>query len=348
MAAVNLNGISKEQEAAFRKAFSDSIAKLKNDAVIKDLIDRIAVGDIDGVLTAIGISEASFGSIEQAIQNAYRKGGETAASQVGRIPAPGSDVSFTFAFNVRNPRAEQWLRKNSSSLIVEITEGQREMVRQQLTARLSEGINPRQSALDLVGRKNRVTGRREGGFIGLTEQQSRWVSDARLELDFVHLTKGTDYLSRKLRNKRFDAMVKRANKSGKPLTAVQIQRAITALQSRTLKYRGDVIARTESIDALRAGHHEALRQATEAGEVADDDVTREWDATGDARTRETHVAADGQKRQGDVPFDVGGYQMRYPGDSSLGAPAEERVQCRCIETTSIDFGARVARIEGFG
>ena len=344
MATVKLNGITKEQEAAFRKAFSDSVAKLKNDAVIKDLIDRIAVGDIDGVLTAIGISEASLGSIEQAIQNAYRKGGDTAASQVDRVPAPGSDVSFAFAFNVRNTRAEQWLRQNSSSLIVEITEGQREMVRQQLTARLSEGINPRQSALDLVGRKNRVTGRREGGFIGLTEQQAQWTANARNELREL----SPAYFDRKLRNKRFDGMVKRAIASGKPLSNDRIERAITALQSRTLKYRGDVIARTESIDALRAGHHEALRQATEAGEVLDDDVTREWDSSGDARTRDTHAAADGQKRKGNAPFDVGGYQMRYPGDSSLGAPAEERVQCRCLETTSIDFGARVARIEGFG
>jgi len=127
-----------------------------------------------------------------------------------------------------------------------------------------------------------------------------------------------------------------------------VNRMVTALESRTVKYRGDVIARTESIDALRAGHHESLRQATEAGDVKEGDVTREWDATGDRLTRPTHSRADGQKRQGNAPFDVGGYQLRYPGDSSLGAPAEERVQCRCIETTEIDFGARVARIEGFG
>ena len=344
MASVKINGISKEQEAAFRKAFSDSVARIKNNAVIKDLIDRIAVGDIEGVLTAIGINEASFGSIEQAIQNAYRKGGETAASQVGRIPAPGSSVSFLFAFNVSNPRAEQWLRQNSARLIVEITEGQREMVRQRLTARLSEGINPRQSALDLVGRKNRVTGRREGGFIGLTEQQAQWSVNARNELQDLNPA----YLTRKLRNKRFDGMVKRSIKSGKPLNAGDIERTITALESRTLKHRGDVIARTESIDALRAGHHEALRQATDAGEVLDEDVTREWDTSGDARVRESHARADGQKRKGNEPFNVGGYQLRYPGDSSLGAPAEEVVQCRCIEHTEIDFGARVARIEGFG
>jgi len=344
MASINLNRISKEEEAAFRKAFSESVAAIKNGAVIKELVDRIAVGDIDGVLTAIGINESSFNSIEQAIQNAYRKGGDTGATQVGRIPDPAGEVSFMFAFNVRNPRAEQWLRENSSSLIVEITQDQKEMVRQRLTASLSEGINPRQSALELVGRKNLVTGRREGGFIGMTSRQSQWVSNARAELEELN----PNYLTRKLRDKRFDRSVRKAIASGKPLTKANIDRMITSLQSRTVKYRGDVIARTESIDALRAGHHESLRQATEAGDVAEGDVTREWDATGDRLTRPTHSRADGQKVKGNVPFIVGGFQLRYPGDSSLGAPAREVVQCRCLEITEIDFGSKVARIEGFG
>ena len=344
MASINLNRISKEEEAAFRKAFSESVAAIKNGAVIKELVDRIAVGDIDGVLTAIGINESSFNSIEQAIQNAYRKGGDTGAKQVGRIPDPAGEVSFMFSFNVRNPRAEQWLRENSSSLIVEITQDQKEMVRQRLTASLSEGINPRQSALELVGRKNLVTGRREGGFIGMTSRQSQWVSSARGELQDLN----PNYLTRKLRDRRFDRSVRKAIASGRPLTKANIDRMVTSLQSRTVKYRGDVIARTESIDALRAGHHESLRQATEAGDVAEGDVTREWDSSGDARTRETHVRADGQKRQGNAPFDVGGYQLRYPGDTSMGAPAREVVQCRCLEITEINFGSKVARIEGFG
>ena len=344
MAYINLNGISKEEEAAFRKAFAEAVASIKNSAVIKELVDRIDAGDIDGVLTAIGINEASFNSIEQAIQNAYRKGGDTGAKQVGRIPDPAGEVSFMFAFNVRNPRAEQWLRENSSSLIVEITQDQREMVRQRLTASLSEGVNPRQSALELVGRKNLVTRRREGGFIGMTSQQANWVSRARGELQDLD----PNYLNRKLRDKRFDRSVRKAIASGKPLTKASMDRMVSSLQSRTVKYRGDVIARTESINALRAGQHESLRQATEAGDVKEGDVTREWDSSGDARTRETHVRADGQIVRGNEPFNVGGYQLRYPGDSSMGAPAEETILCRCLENTSINFGSKVSRIEGFG
>ena len=343
MPPINLNGISKEQEAALRKAFSEAVSNIKDNAVIKDLAERIDAGDIEGVLIALGITEAAFGPIEQVIQAAYRKGGDTGAKQVGRIPDPGGKVSFMFSFNVRNPRAEQWLRQVSSDLITEITRDQKEMVRQRLTAALSQGVNPRQSALDLVGRLNRVTRRREGGFIGMTSRQAEWVSNARAELQELN----PNYLTRKLRDKRFDRSVRRAIETGKPLNKGAIDNMVSALQSRTVKYRGDVIARTESINALRAGQHESLRQATEAGDVLEEDVTREFDATGDIRTRPTHARADGQKVKGNAPFIVGGYQMRYPGDSSLGAPGEETISCRCHENTSINFGARVARIEGF-
>lgn len=218
------------------------------------------------------------------------------------------------------------------------------MVRQRLTAALINGTNPRQSALDLVGRLNRVTRRREGGFIGMTSRQAEWVSSAREQLEGLD----AGYFDRKLRDRRFDRTVKKAIRTNTPIPKDKIERMITALQARTIKYRGDVIARTESINALRAGQHESIVQAMTEGNVQETDVSRAWDATNDARTRRTHMFAEGQKVSGNQPFTVGGYQLRYPGDSSLGAPASITISCRCISRTTIDFGARVARIEGFG
>jgi hypothetical protein len=117
-----------------------------------------------------------------------------------------------------------------------------------------------------------------------------------------------------------------------------------------LKFRGDVIARTESINALRAGHEESVNQAIALGEVDASDVSGEWDSSGnDGRTRDSHLFMEGQKRAHGVPFDflLNEGQAMFPGDSSLGAPAKELIQCRCKKNTTIDFLGKLKRVEGF-
>ncbi|HDY66303.1 MAG TPA: hypothetical protein ENH85_00775 [Candidatus Scalindua sp.] len=58
-------------------------------------------------------------------------------------------------------------------------------------------------------------------------------------------------------------------------------------------------------------------------------IRKEWVAVLDDRTRATHVRADGQVRNVNEPFNVGGSLLRFPGDTALGAPIEEIANCRC-------------------
>lgn len=55
-----------------------------------------------------------------------------------------------------------------------------------------------------------------------------------------------------------------------------------------------------------------------------------WKTFGDAKVRPSHKAANNQRVPLDMPFTVGGYEMMFPNDSSLGAPPEETVNCRCV------------------
>ena len=88
--------------------------------------------------------------------------------------------------------------------------------------------------------------------------------------------------------------------------------------------RSTVIARTEVVAASNYGSYAAAKQSGLT-------LRKVWLATGDNRTRPDHLEADGQEVDMDEAFDVGGYSLMFPGDSSMGAPASEVVQCRCTQ-----------------
>lgn len=56
------------------------------------------------------------------------------------------------------------------------------------------------------------------------------------------------------------------------------------------------------------------------------DIVKQWDSTLDSRTRPEHREVDGQIREIDEPFDVGGEKMQAPG---VGGSARNVCNCRC-------------------
>ena len=335
--------ISAEQVRLMRREFERAVQSIRDSVRISDLERLINARDIDGVIELLGLDRATFAPLEQAIDGSFQRGGDVAADVLSPIPVPGVGA-VGMRFDLSAPLAVQWLANNSAQLVVEIVEQQREMIRERLADFTARGVNPRTAALDLVGRVNKTSGKRIGGFIGLTSQQAGWVANARSELESLD----SHYFTRELRDKRFDATIRKAIRDEKPLTNSQVAAMITSMQNRTMKYRGDVIARNESIKALRAGQYNAIRQAMAKGQLEEQDVSKVWDATGDTRTRESHLIMEGQKRSFTSPFTfAGGSRAQYPGDDSLGAPPSELIQCRCKVDYRIDFIGRAVRMEGF-
>lgn len=77
------------------------------------------------------------------------------------------------------------------------------------------------------------------------------------------------------------------------------------------------------------GHRIQIQSAMDAQQVAKDhgaDIVKQWDATLDDRTRETHRMLDGQIRELDEPFEVGGMQADAPGMFGIAA---QDCNCRC-------------------
>ena len=62
---------------------------------------------------------------------------------------------------------------------------------------------------------------------------------------------------------------------------------------------------------------------------------KQWITVNDSLVRESHRNADRQEVKLESPFVVGGYQLRHPGDTSLGAPAVEWMNCRCSALLNI-------------
>lgn len=80
------------------------------------------------------------------------------------------------------------------------------------------------------------------------------------------------------------------------------------------------IARTEGHRIQTTAAMDAMHGAKEKGA----DIVKQWDATLDDRTRESHMMVDGQIRELDEPFGNG---LLFPGDPNGGAA--EVVNCRC-------------------
>ena len=148
-----------------------------------------------------------------------------------------------------------------------------------------------------------------------------------------------NYLTRARRDARYDRLVMAAIRDGRPVSAADVDRITARYKDRLLALRGEVIARTETLAGLNAGKEAGIRQLVDSGKVQRSQVKKIWRATGDSRTRDSHMALNGVEVGLDDPFisPLTGAQMMYPHDTSRGAPASETIQCRCFYEVKIDF-----------
>lgn len=326
-------------EPEVRAAFMDGVSEIVDRLTLKVIVERLAAFDLQGAIDAMNIDRTAFWRLGQALEAAYAFSGEMASANFPFLA--GLPRQSVFRFDMRNPRAEAWIREYSSKLITRIVEMQRASVREALQNGLVQGRNPTSTALEVAGRINRVTGKREGGIIGLSDIQARSVATAREELSSGDPAKMRNFLERRLRDKRFDKEIKRMIAEGKTLSKVSVDKVVGRYSDKLLKYRADIIARTETLTSLNASAHESFKQGIEKTAYGEADVIRTWDSAGDRRVRHTHQLLDGQKRRGlDEPFrSPSGALMRFPGDTSLGAGAGEVIACRCRLRYKIDvFG----------
>jgi len=103
----------------------------------------------------------------------------------------------------------------------------------------------------------------------------------------------------------------------------QIGRELYAAIPDLTRKRAATIARTETHSAATSAIYETMKFKRVPIK------TKTWWTARDKDVRASHQAVHGAVVPFDQPFTVGGAYMMFPGDPSMGAGAEEIVNCRC-------------------
>lgn len=272
------------------------LQKMKAGVDLTALAAALKAGDINAALALLGAvnTAGEAAAVGGALQDAVWAGGALALTQFN---APVSGVSFVF--DRLEPRLISWLKGYSYNLIREIGDVTREAIQD----RLITGFNAGKGPIDIA--------REVRGAIGLTKRQGNAVAAYRKELESFHrkrtaagfnlgakidrvngrqVFKPDDdglpkdgILDRRLRDFRYDGQLKRAMETGKPLTPAQIDKMVAAYERKYLRYRSEVIARTETMRTLNYGVQEGWRQIIEGGGASESLVRRRWSVAKDER-----------------------------------------------------------------
>jgi len=266
------------------------------------------------------------GRIDEAIERAVRAGTRYASEVQGIIIATGIDTAEFLTkvldelvvFNSTSQFTLDQFARDGLRFIRDFTVEMQAAARQAIVDGLVRGLNPREQA------------RNFRNSIGLSARQVDAVNRYRSLLEQNSL----EALQRELRDRRFDPTVRRAAATGDPLSTRQIDRMVDRYSERQLRWRSEMIARTEALRAVHAGSQEMYRQAILSGDLDADTLLQQWIIAGDNRVRSSHAAMSGQRRPIGEPFLSGnGNSLRFPGDPN--APASDTINCRCTLSTRI-------------
>ena len=247
----------------------------------------------------------------EAIKRAVLAGVKATSETQGVINGAQEDFEIRLGLN---PRLEQFALTMTSTRIREIDQTTRDTIRQVLQSGTTAGDDPFAIA------------RRIRGSIGLTQRQEAAVNNYERMLRALDPT----VLDRKLRDRRSDASVGRAIANDKALTDAQVRSLTDRYRDRYVKYRANVIARTESIRAVQGAQWELFQDMINKGQIDARQVRRTWITTNDGHVRNAHVqipvmnpSGVGQATSFASPLGP----ILYPGDPS--ALAANTIQCRC-------------------
>lgn len=310
--ASRLFALLAKAEPRIRNALYNAILAARDEKTLAELTALIELGDFDAALDRA----AQVGAVRLA--EAYAAVYVLSGVSTSKVLVDALEIAVSF--DQVNERAVLQMQRARLDMIREFTNEQRRTTRLALVSGVERGLNPRDQAREF---------RRS---IGLTFRQERAVQKYRSLLE----SNDAQALTRRLADAGTlpkGSKTRRDFLAGKPLSPAQIDRMVTRYSERYVKYRAEVIGRTEALRAVHQGNDEMYRQAIDAGSITLTQVERTWVSARDERVRGSHMRLNGLVRGMDDTFPGDEGAIRFPGDPD--APAAETVQCRCSLATRL-------------
>jgi SPP1 gp7 family putative phage head morphogenesis protein len=194
-------------------------------------------------------------------------------------------AGMSIRFDIVNPQSVTWIRNHAAELITQWGQSSQQAIRDLILRAFEDGIPPTSLA-----RLIRDTG------VGLTSRQALAVENMR----------------------------RRLTEAGQ-LTVEQIQARVERYGRKLLRYRTEMIARTEVIRASREGQQALWRQAVERGLLDPSKALQEWVVAEDERLCPICAELDGTTAPLEMPF---------PEPGGMGPP--QHPDCRCTLVLRLD------------
>lgn len=321
MAKTDIEEIAAQFRPSLQASILAAFNELRNQNSIKVIAEIYELGGVDAVLGTIqNMNSVLSQHVLDGIDAAVLAGGRTA---IQFIPAAGIVIQ-TYKYDTFHQPTVDFLRRYRLNLINGISNETRSAVQNTLIDQAISGANPVRVATEFRG------------TIGLTVNQEKAVASYRTALENLDRSA----LGRKLRDGRFDRAIINAIDNDTPLTPEQIDRYVNRYRERYIKYRSEVIARTESLRAVSIGQDESLKQMMEQG-VLDDGLRQFWIYAKDGRTRRAHrlipsmnnstkneeLGTDGTGIPMTAMFQTPLGPLKYPRDPD--GTSANTIQCRC-------------------
>lgn len=325
--------ISKLQPT-LRDAFTEAVRDMREGIDYPALVEALKENRIEAAIEALNIDASSFNEFRTAKTAAFQSGGALTAKNLPQPPG-GSAV---FRFDLANPSAEAWVKKNVGERITLLTEEQVSEARETILDGYQKGHHPEKIARSLAGTKDRVTGSRSGGSVGLSAPQQGYLRSMRERLESGQPGQLRRVLGMERRDRRFDRQINRAIESGEKLSPEVIERMVERYSERLLARRAEDIARTETGQAVMASRIEATEQGIKKQGYPDEVVIKRWRHGGGGKDpRVQHSAMSGIEVQGmRTPFRMpDGTLIQHPLDPA--APAKHTVNCTCDMDIDVDY-----------